>query len=65
MKTNLPKIGDRVYWVDPDTQHCNGYGIIAAIRGEGADAIYAIKREDGGEVEALEEELTNHVGREN
>ena len=47
-------IGDEVFWNDPDEGICSGYGKVTEVNGE----IYSIKKDDGGELEALEHELT-------
>tara|TARA_B100000959_G_scaffold276043_1_gene330222 strand:+ start:1059 stop:1256 length:198 start_codon:yes stop_codon:yes gene_type:complete len=53
------EIGDEVYWKDPDEGVCSGYGTVTAIVGEkdlGA-AVYRLRMNDGGEIEAFEHEL--------
>ena len=47
-------IGDEVFWNDPDEGTCSGYGKVTEVNGE----IYSIKKNDGGELEAFEHELT-------
>jgi len=46
-------IGDEVFWNDPDEGICSGYGKVTEVNGE----IYSIKKDDGGELEAFENEL--------
>lgn len=48
------KYGDRVHWADPDGNLCSGDGTVVSDGGE----IVAVKKDDGGEVGALPEELT-------
>ena len=51
------EIGDEVYWNDPNREEdegCSGYGTILKIKGD----IYCLKMEDGGEVDAIKDELT-------
>ena len=49
------KIGDKVYWNDPDNGICSG---IYEVTGIHLDCIYYLKNEFGSETEALEEELS-------
>ena len=54
------KHGDRVHWTDPDGDLCSGDGTVVSddtVVSDG-DEIIAIKKDDGGEVGALPEELT-------
>ncbi len=48
------KVGDKVFWADPDDGVCSGYGKVTEVNGE----IHSIKKDDGGELEAYEHELT-------
>jgi len=51
------KVGDEVYWNDPNREEdegCSGFAFITGINGE----IFSIKKHDGGEVEAFKDELT-------
>jgi len=54
-------IGERVYWNDPDEKKCSGLGTVTAVEygeeGPYGDEIISIKKDDGGEVEALAQEL--------
>jgi hypothetical protein len=47
------RIGQAVYWNDPDNGLCSGYGTIADIQGD----IIVLAMDDGGEVEAYVTEL--------
>tara|TARA_R100000149_G_C5877885_1_gene141982 strand:+ start:1908 stop:2150 length:243 start_codon:yes stop_codon:yes gene_type:complete len=49
------KVGDEVFWTDPDEGICSGNGKVTKV-GE----IYSVKKDDGGELEAYEHELTLH-----
>ncbi len=49
------KVGDKVFWTDPDENLCSGDYVIVAIHGE----IYALANESGSEVEALLHELAD------
>jgi hypothetical protein len=48
------RIGDRVFWNDPDDGICSCWGIVIWIDGER----FVISTDAGGELEALEHELT-------
>ena len=48
------KVGDKVFWKDPDEGICSGYAKVLEVNGE----IYFIIKNDGGELEALKHELT-------
>lgn len=48
------KIGDEVWFEDPDEGISNGYGIVKDIKGEH----YALLMQDGEWVEAFEHELS-------
>ena len=60
------KIGDEVYWTDPDEEKCSTFGRVTSIpfwsyktmtrKGTGDD-IYIIQTERKGEVEVFEHEL--------
>lgn len=57
------KVGQRVYWTDPENL-TSGYGVIETINGEDdpdadEDTVIALKMDDGGEVEAVPHELTD------
>ena len=62
------KIGDEVYWTDPDEEKCSTFGRVTGInrgwtypsrrRKESGDDIYIIQTERKGEVEAFEHELS-------
>jgi hypothetical protein len=51
------KEGQRVYWTDPDNDIGSGYGTVEDVRGR----IIAIKKDDGGEVEAVASELSESI----
>lgn len=53
------KVGDRVFWNDPDDGLASGYGTITALLYEPVDedTIISIRKDDGGEAEALAHEL--------
>ena len=55
--TKCLKVGDRVRWEDPDDDACSGDGVITSIKGE----VLYVKKEDGGDVEALVDELEKLV----
>jgi len=48
------RIGDEVYWTDPDNDFSSGYYTIANILGE----IYLLTNEAGTELEAFNHELS-------
>jgi hypothetical protein len=48
------KKGDRVFWTDPDEGTCSGEGVITKAARQD---ILCILKDDGGEVEALADEL--------
>lgn len=65
---NALKVGQRVYWADPENL-TSGYGTIETINGgDGrdydelhdldSDSVVALKMDDGGEVEAMPHELS-------
>lgn len=45
--------GTRVFWNDPPDGTCSGPGVITSIKGD----VFSIAKDDGGEVEALRQEL--------
>ncbi len=49
------KIGDEVYWTDPDEEKCSTFGRVTGITG---DDIYIIQTERKGEVEVFGHELS-------
>jgi hypothetical protein len=58
------KVGNRVWWNDPDkTAGNSGYGTITASNGmseaidEGDDVVITVSKDDGGEVECFAHEL--------
>jgi len=51
------KLNDIVFWTDPDNRASSGQGTITHIQHDEDDAIISIKKDDGGEVEALPHEL--------
>ncbi len=51
-------VGDEVYWTDPDEGVCSGYGIVKDVTPFKNGEIYCLKMKDGGELDALEEELS-------
>lgn len=53
------KVGDRVYWNDPDDHETSGFGRITHLQHELADAVITVAKDDGGEVEALPSELSD------
>lgn len=57
------KVGQRVYWNDPDAGLCSGFGEIASIRGDGdpdglEDQIFTLQMDSGGETETVMSELS-------
>ena len=48
------KIGDEVFWSDPDGGLCSGYGLLIEIKGD----IYFLQMESGGETQAFKHELS-------
>lgn len=57
------KVGQRVYWSDPDAGLCSGFGEIASIRGDGdpdglEDQIFTLQMDSGGETETVMSELS-------
>jgi hypothetical protein len=48
------QVGDRVHWTDPDEDLCSGDGVIVSIHRSG---FITVRKDDGGEVEALDHEL--------
>ena len=58
------KVGQRVYWNDPDGGICSGFGTITAIRGDGdpdglEDQIFTLRMVGGSETEAVMSELSD------
>ncbi len=49
--------GLRVMWHDPDDGLCSGPGVITSFCDEEGDECIMVKMDDGGEVEALPDEL--------
>ena len=48
------RVGDEVYWTDPDEGTCSGYGKIVKINGE----VFTLRMNSGGETEAFRHELS-------
>lgn len=51
------KVGDRVWWTDPDNNECSSLGTVLSIKREGEDAIVTILEEEAGEAEVPVSEL--------
>lgn len=51
------KLNDIVFWTDPDNGASSGQGTITHVQHDKDDAIISVKKDDGGEVEALPHEL--------
>ena len=48
--------GMRVYWLDPDEDQCSGFGVVIEVDEAGEtteDTIVSIRKDDGGEVDAM------------
>ncbi|QOX80811.1 hypothetical protein FY034_17460 (plasmid) [Trichlorobacter lovleyi] len=54
------KVGDHVYWNDPDNHATSGFGTITHVQHNGDDAVISVAKDDGGEVEALPNELSDN-----
>lgn len=59
--THNHKVGDRVYWNDPDDHATSNFGTITHIQHDGDDAVITVAKDDGGEVEALPNELSDEM----
>lgn len=60
MKANRFKLGDRVYWDDPDGGSCSGFGRIVSLQHDPPDeeTVITLNMEDGGQAEVWPCELT-------
>lgn len=54
------KVGQRVYWTDPDEDLASGNGKVVAVQYQPVDkfAVILLKMDDGGEAEVLLHELS-------
>lgn len=58
--TDFIKVGDRVYWNDPDEENsCSGLGRVTHLQHDppAADDVISVSKDDGGEIECLLREL--------
>lgn len=57
--SSVIRVGDHVYWRDPDDDICSGWGSVVSLTSEEWDSetIATIKKDDGGEVECPLNEL--------
>ena len=52
------RVGDQVYWTDPDNGECSGYFIIKEIWQAKSSDIFFLENEHGSELEAFRHELS-------
>lgn len=57
--SSVIRVGDRVYWRDPDDDLCSEWGEVVSLDSQEWDSetIATIKKDDGGEVECPLNEL--------
>lgn len=63
MDKSLIKVGQRVFWNDPDNGACSGPGVITKVQSDEDDpyiyddTVISIQKDDGGEAEVYPHEI--------